>query len=129
MIKKFFWCDIIYSTLYGKANSRKIIVNRRTGKPMVIKQEGALQFVHDFMAQARRPPVPFEGQVSLSGIIYYPNNRQDLEVELLKDCIEKAGILKNDKQITEYKRIIRKLNKDTPRVVFALRQKKGRKVK
>jgi len=120
--KKFFWCDVIYGTLYGKANSRRIVVNRRTRKPMVVKQSGALKFEQDFMAQVKRPPVPFEGKVALSALVYYPNNRQDLEIELLKDCIEKTGILKNDKQVVEYRRIIRKLDKNNPRVVFALRE-------
>jgi len=117
----FFWVDIIYGTLYGKANSRRLVTNRRTGKSMMIKQDGALRFEQDFMAQAKRPLVPYEGKVALSTIVYYPNNRQDLEIELLKDCIERAGILKNDKQIWEYCGIIRKLSKDNPRVVFALR--------
>lgn len=120
---KFFFCDIIYGKLYGKANSRKIIRNRWTGKPMSIKQDGALRFERDFMFQVKKIPIPYEGKVALSALVYYPDNRQDLEIELLKDCIEKAGIVKNDKQIVEYRRIKRSSCPDpiNPRVIFALK--------
>lgn len=121
MANNFFFCDIIYGTLYGKANSRKVIINKRTGKPMVIKQDGAFRFQKDFMLQVKKIPEPYEGKVSLSACVYYPDNRQDLEIELLKDCIEKAGIIKNDKQIVEYSRVQRRISKDRPRVIFALR--------
>lgn len=120
---KFFYCDIIYGKLYGKANNRKVIINKRTGRPMVIKQLGAFTFEKDFMLQVKKIPVPYKGKVALSALVYYPNNRQDLEIELLKDCIEKAGIVKNDKQIVEYRRIKRSSCPDPikPRVIFALR--------
>src|SRR3972149_7098949 len=95
----FFFCDVIYGTLYGQATTRKVIVNKRTGKPMVIKQDGAFQFEKDFMLQVKKPSEPYTGKVALMALVYYPSNRQDLEIELLKDCIQKAGILKNDKQI------------------------------
>lgn len=120
---KFFFCDIIYGTLYGKANSRGLVRNRRTGKLMSIKQKGALQFEKDFMRQVKKIPAPYPGKVVLSVLVYYPNNRQDLEIELLKDCIEDAGIVENDKQIVEYRRIKRSPYPDPekPRVIFMLK--------
>lgn len=118
---KFFFCDIIYGTLYGKANSRKIIINKRTGKRIIIKQDGAHRFVRDFMLQVKKPQKAYTGSAALSAIVYYPDNRQDLEIELLKDCIQRAGIIKNDRQIVEYCRVRKTISQKNPRVVFALK--------
>lgn len=121
----FFYKAVVKGTLYGKANSRQVCLNKRTGTRFIRKQDGALKFEKDFMLQIKPPVQPYEGDVSISATVYYPNRRQDLEIELLKDCIEKVGILKNDKQIVHYGDVWRRIDKENPRVVFAVRAVDG----
>lgn len=128
-----FWhVDIIYGVLQSKANSRHVIKTKnitytKTGKMrpagsiMSVKSAEAQRFVNSFLWQCKKIPAPYSGPVSLTAIIHYPDNRHDLDESLLMDCIEKAGIIKNDRQIIK-KHIERgKVNPNNPMVCFALK--------
>lgn len=53
--------------LYQKGNSRRLVKNRHTGKPMSIKSQNALDCVRDFKIQAIQQwkGKPLEGRVGL----------------------------------------------------------------
>jgi Holliday junction resolvase RusA-like endonuclease len=106
----------VYGSLVSKANSRRIT---RTG--LVIKSQKAIEFTHSAILQLRSiyKKKPIENNVGLELTIFYDSRRPDLSPELFFDCLEKAGVLKNDRQIHEY--FCRKeLDKTKPRVEFVL---------
>lgn len=107
---------ILYGQLHSKANSRRAVINRRTGKAMYIKSAEALECVASFQAQAREQwqGEPLEGPVTLIAYIYYPSRRQDLDESLLMDLLQGIAY-HNDRQI-ECKVIRRGLDKVHPRV-------------
>jgi len=110
----------IHGHLPRKSNSRRIVVNRRTGKPMVIKSPEALAYERDFMRQVPgSAKIGMKGQLHLTAVIYYRSNRSDLSDELLCDSIEKAGIIKNDRQFVS-KILYKRIDKENPRVVFTV---------
>ena len=106
----------VQGSLVSKANSRRVT---RTG--MVIKSQKALDFTESAIYQLRSlyKKAPIESPVGLELTIFYDSRRPDLSPELFFDCLEKAGVLKNDRQIFEY--FCRKeLDKDNPRVEFSV---------
>lgn len=106
----------ISGQLPRKSNSRRFVINRRTGKPMVIKSAEALRYEADFLRQVTGPQrLGLSGNLSLTAIIYYRSNRSDLSDELLCDLLEKAGVIENDRCIVE-KRLTKRIDKDSPRV-------------
>jgi Holliday junction resolvase RusA-like endonuclease len=68
----------------------------------IVKSKSARAFEHAFLWQAKTwdiPKIPYEGLVIMTCRLYYPTRKNDLDNTLLKDLIQKAGIIKNDRQI------------------------------
>lgn len=114
---------ILYGTLYQKGNSRRIVFNKRTRKPMVIKSDKALSAFNSFVmqAQAQKTGEPLKGLLSLRATIYYPDNRHDLEDSMLCDALQKAEIIENDRQIVE-KILYKKFDKEKPRIELIIEE-------
>lgn len=111
--------------LYSKANSRRIALNRRTGKIFSIKSQNALDCVRSMQAQAKAQwcDKPLVGDVKIAAIIYYQSRRADLDGELLCDLLQ--GICyANDRQIV-WKVFYKKLDTENPRVVVAVCEMKN----
>jgi len=74
-----------------------------------------------FACQVRPKPQDCiaEGEVALDAVIYYASQRPDLDVSLLMDCIQKCGLLTNDRQIRE-KHIYHAIDKLNPRCEFTI---------
>lgn len=91
---------ILYGQLQSKANSRRLVVNRKTGRAMFIKSKEALSAVDTFSAQAKAQweGEPIEGPVLFVAHVYYPSRRQDLDVSLLMDVLQGIAY-HNDRQI------------------------------
>lgn len=88
-----------------KSNSRRIVYSGNN-KPRVIKSEEALAYVDSFIVQARAqyqgsPLGSINMPLKLEAIIWYPSRRSDLSIELIKDALEKAGVVANDRYIIE----------------------------
>jgi len=113
---------IVYGQPQRKDNSRRLIKNRSTGKPMIIKSAKALSYVESFIRQVPKPlRVNIDTPIAVTLTMYYQSNRSDLSAELIYDCLQKAGVIKNDRQIVEahhYKRI----DKANPRVCWAVKE-------
>lgn len=105
---------VVFGHLASKSNSR-----RKTNWGGVIKSKPAMQFEKDFAKQVARPKEAYEGPVALLVAVWYEDRRRDLDISLLQDCIQKAGIIKNDRQIIEI-HAYRGIDKKQPRVQFLL---------
>ena len=107
---------ILYGQLYSKSNSRRLVVNRRTGRTMSIKSAPAMECVLSFQAQARaqwKGP-PLEGPVSMEAAIFYQSRRSDLDCSLLQDILQGIAF-SNDRQIERIV-LIKGLDPKCPRV-------------
>ena len=101
-------------------NQRRIITNRRTGKPMSIKSQGAMEYEAHFLSKINnKDKIGYKDPVSLKVRVWYPSRRNDLDIEYLKDLIAKAGIIENDRQVYHMEAWKGK-DKDHPRVIFTL---------
>jgi hypothetical protein len=55
----------------SKANSRRKVTNRNTGKPMFIKSAKAVGYAESFALQCPKIPDIFTGDVEVEVVIYY----------------------------------------------------------
>ena len=98
----------IVMTLHGepasKANSRRKVTNRATGKPMFIKSDKALSYksmVQQQLALIYNKVKPFEQEhLKFEATIYYASRRPDLDESLILDLLQGHSYL-NDRQIKE----------------------------
>ena len=101
-------------------NQRRIVTNRRTGKPISIKSQAAMEYENHFISKVpNKYKKNYEGPVSLRVRVWYPSKRNDLDVEFLCDLLQKAEIIKNDRQIM-HKEAWKGKDADHPRTVFTL---------
>lgn len=102
--------------LCSKSNSRRIV--RMGNRIASIKSAESLVYVTTF-CRLFKQAVPFEGDCKLIVEVYYKDRRRDLDIALLQDCLQTAGIILNDRQVVEIeaRRFIDKLS---PRSVFRL---------
>jgi Holliday junction resolvase RusA-like endonuclease len=91
---------------------------------MLIKSKEARTYVKEF--QAAVPEAyrdlnygTLDEDLRLDIIIWYTSRRPDLSIELVKDCLEEAGIIKNDRYVRE-EHIYGFVDKENPRVTLRL---------
>jgi Holliday junction resolvase RusA-like endonuclease len=109
-----------------KSNQRQLVRAGRgkNARPMIIKSKEAREYIKKF-----RDSVPEEfhdielgdldTDLRLDVIVWYRDRRPDLSIELLKDAIEDAGVIKNDRYIRE-EHIYGFVDKENPRVKIRL---------
>ncbi len=107
-----------------KSNQRIIARRGPGGSPMVIKSKNARKYVDHFI-----PSVPEEyrtlgvgaldDDLRLDIIVWYTSRRPDLSVELIKDCLEAAGVIKNDRYVRE-EHLYGFVDKENPRTMIRL---------
>lgn len=102
--------------LCSKSNSRRLVMRGKT--PAIIKSAESLAFVEDFV-KCFRTASSYEGDVSLTVMAYYQDRRRDLDIALLQDALQAAGVIKNDRQVVEI-HATRHLDKENPRTWFLL---------
>lgn len=89
-----------------KSNSRRIVTNRRTGKPMVIKSREARVWMKDaakqIPASVRKQVGSAKHPLAITFRVRYASRRPDLSVELVLDLLEKAGVISNDRHVYEF---------------------------
>src|SRR5882672_1327856 len=98
-VRGIFECTIL-GACQSKANSRRAVAGGR-----FIKSQAALEFERDALIQIRhalKNRNPIGGDVGIEVTIWYRSKRSDLSPELVFDCLQKAGVLFNDRQIREY---------------------------
>lgn len=105
----------------SKANSRIMIF--KNGKPRCIKNEAAQDYVESFIKQVSFLNIAkFTGDVVLHCQIFYSSYRKDLDESLIMDCLQKSGVLGNDRQIKE-KHIYHSIDKECPKTIITLENK------
>lgn len=109
-------------TVFGepasKANSRRLIYNSKTRRPMVIKSQKALNYVRDFTKQCPTLSPLLEGELAVTMTIYYASKRPDLDESILLDAME-GRIYGNDRQVRE-KHVFHGLDRKNPRADIAV---------
>lgn len=109
----------VYGACQSKANSR-----RRVSNGAFIKSKSALEFEKVAITQLallRKGADPITCNVGVKVTIWYRSRRSDLSPELVFDCLQKAGVIANDRQIFEY--FARKeIDKNNPRVEISIYQ-------
>lgn len=110
----------ILGELCSKSNSRRIVT--RGKYPRIIKSQKALDYEKSALIQIAsqlKNHKPFTNYVGIEAHIWYGSRRPDLDVSLLQDILEKAGIYKNDRQVIEIK-ALKYLNKKEPKVIVKI---------
>ena len=110
----------IKGELASKANSRKLVMIH--GKPRFIKSEKALGWERLALMQIPRDHcVGLTGAIRMTATVYYASRRPDLDVSLLMDVLEKAGVYLNDRQIVQ-QHLYKKLDPSDPRVELLIEE-------
>ena len=108
----FLWEQTIEGEPASKANSRRLV--SIGGKPRVIKSEKALSYSRRFAAQVKKPSELIEQDIEVTVTIWYKTRRPDLDPSLIFDLLQKAEVIKNDRQIKVI-HAYHKLDKENPR--------------
>ena len=103
----------------SKANSRKLVINPRTGKTMFIKSQKARTYVKTFQQQCPVLDTLLTGDLSAEINIFYASRRPDLDEAVILDCMQEC-IYANDRQVKE-KHIYWGLDKNEPRSEITIR--------
>lgn len=114
---------IVFFVVHGepasKANSRQLVYNPKTRKPMFIKSKKARNYEQDFRVQCPRLDDPFAGDVQVEMDIFYASRRPDLDESVILDCMQ-GPIYINDRQVKQ--KLIRwGLDKSDPRAEITVR--------
>ena len=108
-----------------KSNSRRIVTNRRTGKPMVIKSREARDWTdaaaRQIPASAKKRVGSAERPLAITFWVRYASRRPDLSVELILDLLEKAGVISNDRHVYEF-HAYKEFDRDDPGVEILIQE-------
>ena len=113
---------VVQGVCYSMKNSK---IPRRYGRGMV-KHPKAVAFERDFLAQV--PPSAKLGlgsktrplRVNIG--VYYPSWRQDVDVALVYDCLQAAGVVSNDRWIREQHVYGAQIDNKNPRVEITVEE-------
>lgn len=107
---------VILGSPQSKANSRRLVTNRRSGRPMFIRSAPALSYAKAFNLQVPKLKTPMEDDLCFTAHIYYRTRRSDLDESLLMDLCQ-GPIYLNDRQI-KIKHIHGYVDAENPRSVI-----------
>lgn len=113
------WSGKFSGRTYSKANSRRLVFNKRTQRIMFIKSKEAIEFTESFFQQIAKPKETITCEVILVCRIWYQSRRSDLDESLVMDVLQKRGVIANDRLIRE-KHIYGDVDPDNPRVEMEL---------
>ena len=103
----------------SKANSRRL-VKSKTGRPLFIKSQKALNYVKSFAEQCPRLDDIFTDDVAVDITIFYASRRPDLDESLILDCLQ-GLVYKNDRQVKEKHIFWGGVDKEDPRAEIRVR--------
>jgi hypothetical protein len=120
----------IHSKLPSMKNGRRILYQRtwKGTRPVSAKSQEAIAFMERvrtayWEAIAARTldatHVPLEGRLAIDVRVYQESRRADLDIELLCDALQGAGLIRNDRDLWE-KRAVREIDRRRPRVEFTV---------
>lgn len=97
----------------SKANSRQLVTNPKTGKPMFIKSAKARIFVKAVQKQVPVHEPLLTGPLVARITIYYATERPDLDESLVLDALQ-GRVYRNDRQVRE-KHVYHAIDRANPR--------------
>ena len=97
----------------SKANSRKLVTNRKTGRALFIKSDKARAYVKYAAEQLPILTPLMTGNVAATITIYYASQRPDLDEALILDVMQ-GHIYLNDRQVRE-RHVYHQIDKVNPR--------------
>lgn len=116
---------VVPGSLRRKDNGRQIVYNKKTEKLMVIKSKASLSYAQAFMQfvpeQAKQRYGSKEFPLLLWANIFYQSNRSDVSIELLKDLLQKAHVVSDDRWIKTHF-VFGQIDKENPRTHVKLFQ-------
>ena len=96
----------------GNCHEVAYVFTRRLGRPVprIVNSTEANGFIAHLTALLRLceqpvPPIGANEKLALTVYITFPDYRQDGDLELIADCLQKAGIVPNDRQFRD-KRVV-----------------------
>lgn len=115
---------VLYGNLASKSNTRQLVWHRDRAsgkrKPVYIKSKRALEFERAALAQLTgKHRLGLTGPLRLEATVFYDSRRPDLDVSLLMDVLESAGVYENDRQVHE-QHLYKRLDRDNPRVLVEI---------
>ena len=121
---------VVYGEPASKANGRRNVFNKKTGKMLYIKSKKALNYAEAFALQCPQMSPPIKDDVSVTITIFYASRRPDLDESLILDCMQsvvdkkaktvvKDNIYLNDRQVKE-KHIYWDIDKNNPRAEISV---------
>ena len=119
---KMLWEQTIQGEPASKANSRRLVTFG--GKPRVIKSKKALDYSREFAVQVKAPEQIIIDDISVTVHVWYKTRRPDLDPSLIFDLLQKAEVIKNDRQIKEI-HAYHHLDKENPRAWITIQRCRG----
>ena len=116
------WEQTIQGEPASKANSRRLVTFG--GKPRVIKSKKALDYSREFAVQVKAPEQIIIDDISVTVHVWYKTRRPDLDPSLIFDLLQKAEVIKNDRQIKEI-HAYHHLDKENPRAWIMIQRCQG----
>lgn len=108
-----------------KSNSRRIVRDRRTGKPRSIKSREALAWVKQALieipAQARQGVGSPNHPLAITFWVRYASRRPDLSVELILDTLQEAGVIADDRYVFET-HAFKEIDRESPGVEILIEE-------
>lgn len=111
---------VIHAECASKANARRYVRNRRTGKSMSIKSARALLFERARMEWGPVMGTPITGPLQVTVRCYYASRRPDLDPALVLDKLQRHGVIENDRQVFDL-HATKLIDPDRPRVEWSVR--------
>lgn len=106
---------LILGSPVSKANSRRIV--SFGGKIRSIKSQKGLEYETSCITQLKKQngsKTPLRGSVGVEITIWYQSRRNDLDPSIILDCMQKALVYENDRQIIQMT-LFKELDKESPR--------------
>jgi Holliday junction resolvase RusA-like endonuclease len=102
-----------------KSNNRRIVTNRRTRRPMLVKSRDALAWMESAQLQIPASVKVRAGSadqaLAITFWVRYASRRPDLSVELILDTLQKAGVISDDRYVFET-HAFKEIDRDNPGV-------------
>jgi Holliday junction resolvase RusA-like endonuclease len=122
---------VVHGALPSKANSRKVatVGPKHARRTLFIKSQEARDYDDQFRVAVQSSnlgnALPFDAAaLEIDVTVYQDSLRRDLDIELLCDCLQRSGVITNDRKFWR-KVSERKIDKQNPRVEFFIRKRKG----
>lgn len=107
--------------LCSKSNSRRIV--NYGGRPRIIKSQKALDYVASSLPQIARQKKHkmLEDYIAIELHVWYKSKRPDLDVSLIQDVLQEAGVYKNDRLIVEL-HAFKYIDRKNPRIIVRIKE-------